>query len=352
MLLGKKLAKCENYYRFVRKFHVMVKYYICKNKNLLINENSSSGRGITKEDWAKLKKLNLDIIDGCQSKQFANFGNSQFFCEFDYSEILGYSNVVLYCDYLQQNAIVSVEISMGNSSNLVSRLRLIAKSINAYLLNENGETVGDSYISELKIMEDLLGLGSNIILKHTFYKNAKWMALRCENVNSVLKYFKLSTFKTMRWDEVFEQESHNSIIVSSPIHGWIFLIGHYLFDIFPPLELEGKEILNKHEHLENLSKEFKDVQVYINNEKFGIKYFAKALNGKFVYSWSFDEFGLEEEGVRPSDLDENCSDFNIGTVAAKWSVNPYYFPFYKSLNNAEVYVYYMPSKSLEERWGV
>lgn len=199
-------------------------------------------------------------------------------------------------------------------------------------------------------MEDKIVLSKRKILKHTFYENAIWMALRSEDENEVLKYFRLKDYKTMHWDDAFEFESHNAIIVTPSILGWVFITGYYLLDIFPPLETAGYAVINQYEHQEIFSLKFNDVQIYMNSGKYGVQYFTKAVNGKFEYSWSYTELGIEEEGIRPIELDQNCDVFDIGEVAGIWSLNPCFFPYYESLKHAEVFVYYMPAKSIEERW--
>lgn len=321
-------------------------YSISKDKDYWGRKGGEPLEWVTRTEWEKIKST-FNLIRENDTIIFKGKDDGRGINAFyDFNPKTNHYHVQL-TSYPEHYGSVYVDIWSNETSERLQKLLDIANSINAFLLKDHVKVIDQKFIDNLKIKENKIELTKEPVQEFTFFENATWLAVKCDDPKKVINYLKLKPIKEMDWDDAFNDYQNNPIIITPTIGDWVFITGDKVLDIIP--ETEDSQIPEEDRYFEEIkamSKKFGNVQVYINWEKYSNLFYLKSLKGENVYSYSNSELGEEETGSRPKDIakvDKN----DIAAVCDKWSLNPLNFCNYPILEGAKVFVYYMPYKGLK-----
>src|SRR5262245_31150181 len=168
-----------------------------------------------------------------------------------------------------------------------------------------------------------------------------WLSLDTTNTAAVAKALGLGEAREATWGVGIEAAHRGSVYVSPPVADWTLAVGTALFQTPEELPATLKLLL------EELSRQFKDVQYFCNHRDIGMYAWARARQGRLVrgYGWLgvrgvtlWDEGALtkEERGlgfrcgidqspaVQQGDTNELApltEDF-VFELASRWSIDP------------------------------
>jgi hypothetical protein len=153
-----------------------------------------------------------------------------------------------------------------------------------------------------------------------------WLALDSTDTEAVATALGLEEARTATWAEGIVAASQSSIFVTPPLADWTLAAGNPLF---PPARVEAfvKPLL------EQLSRQFRDVQYFCTHGDIKLHLWARARQGRLVRGfawlgkydmtlWGEGKPTQEERTLGFQFHDESPNEAAVMQVASLWSIDP------------------------------
>jgi hypothetical protein len=204
-----------------------------------------------------------------------------------------FSNAITFYNYPKE---IWIEFngSIEDENNSISKIRISEHS------------------KKRKSKEELEKINSDIFKAwhhqdKSFGINSGWIAIKYNNLDSVLSYFGMNDKNKVRWSTAFENTSitNKNYFITPVISDWIFIVGWKFTNL---------NLIDKNCELIKLSKRFGEVFVYENNYHYSFFKWGHLNNGNVIRFYSEGTF-IENQNIGSlTAVEEKNEIFNKKTI--------------------------------------